>query len=266
MQYEFLMDEAPAVTEIVPQVEAVELIGRAVNFPANTGRAGVMLQIWELDEETGHRAYGEPNATFEVAQDGSWGPVEVDSRKRYEFALTSADGAVHHIYLQNYLRDSHLVRLLSGDAMSATRMNTNTSDQHTAIIAIRMREWYAVDDADLDGDQADVLELSATSQSGGDTEATDLLADFIGNGTIGVHVHDAAGSPKDSTLEPLPYFSAQAFQSGVDFFIPAADPPDGTVTLTNTPRGKADAPQVMRIPNWISSANAVTVQFADYAQ
>jgi hypothetical protein len=201
-----------------------------------------------------------------VAEDGGWGPVTVDSRKHYEFTLSAEEGSTHHLYLQKYLRDSHFVRLLSGDTMSATRVNTNTSDKHTALILMRMREWYAVDDAELEGDQSDVLEVSATSASGGDTQATDLLVDFIANGTIGIHAHDAAASPEDSTLEPLPYFSEQPFQSGVDIFIPAADPPDGTITITNLPRGDADNPQVLRIPNWISSQNAVTVQFADYAQ
>ena len=38
MQYEFLVGEAPEVVDIVPQRDPVEISGRAVNFPANTGR------------------------------------------------------------------------------------------------------------------------------------------------------------------------------------------------------------------------------------
>jgi hypothetical protein len=269
MQYEFLMDEAPEVVDIVPQKEPVTISGRAVNFPANTGRENAMLEIWELDAATGHRAAEEPHASMEVDAEGGWGPVMVDSRKHYEFALVptgDVEGATHHLYMQKFLRDSQLVRLLSGDAMSATRMNTNASDDHTTLVAIRMREWYAIDDGDLDGDQIDLIEIGVSGGAADEVEAVNVLERFVGNGTIGLHIHDDAASPGESTLTALPYFSGQAFQSGVDFFMPAADPPDATITVTNTPRGDTEKPQVLRVPNWRSSEHAVTVQFADFAQ
>jgi pimeloyl-ACP methyl ester carboxylesterase len=269
MQYEFLLDEEPEVTEIVPQKEPVELIGRAVNFPANTGREDAMLQIWELDDATGHRVGTAPDATIELGPDGEFGPVTVDSTKLYEFALVPSgdvEGSTHHLYMQKFLRNNHLVRLLSGDAMSDTRVNTNTSDDHTALIAIRMREWYATDDADLDGDQADTLEISVSGGGVDEVEATNVMQEFVANDGIGVHIHDDAASPGESELTALPYFSAQPFQSGVDFFMPASDPPDATITITNVPRGDSDHPQTLHIPNWQSSKHAVTVQFADFPQ
>jgi hypothetical protein len=164
------------------------------------------------------------------------------------------------------LRDSQLVRLLSGDAMSATRVNTNTSDDHTSLIAIRMREWYSIDDGDLDGDQVDLIEIGVSGGDVDEVEAVNVLQRFVGNATIGYHIHDDAASPGESSLIALPYFAGQAFQSGVDFYMPASDPPDGTVTITNIPRGDTEKPQVLRIPNWRSSEHAVTVQFADFAQ
>jgi len=269
MQYEFLMDEAPEVVEIVPQKDPVTISGRAVNFPANTGRESATLEIWELEASTGHRATEEPHATMELDADGGWGPVMVDSRKYYEFALIpsgEAVGSTHHLYMQKFLRDSQLVRLLSGDAMSATRVNTNTSDDHTSVIAIRMREWYAMDDGDADGDQSDILEVGVSGGDVDEVEAVNVMQRFVGNATIGYHIHDDAASPGESMMTALPYFSGQAFQSGVDFFMPASDPPTGTITITNIPRGDTDKPQVLRIPNWRSSEHAVTVQFSDFAQ
>ena len=44
---------APEVVDIVPQRDAVVLSGRAVNFPANTGRDGATLEIWAVDRATG---------------------------------------------------------------------------------------------------------------------------------------------------------------------------------------------------------------------
>ena len=85
---------------------------------------------------------------------------------------------------------------------------------------MRMREWYAVDDADLDGDQRDVLDISTDGE-----RRSNALPPFVGNGAIGIHVHDDAATPGATTLVPLPYFSEQPFQSGVDVFMPAS--PDG---------------------------------------
>jgi pimeloyl-ACP methyl ester carboxylesterase len=267
MQYEFLLGEAPMVTAIAPQKAPVTLRGRAVNFPANTGRSGTTLEVWTIDDTTGHRVADEPIGTFEIGADGNWGPVMVDSRKRYEFALVpTGEGPTHHLYQQKFLRDTDFVRLLSGEPDSATRVNTHTSDTHSTLVLSRMREWYGGDDADLPGDQADTLEVATTSPSAGDEAAVSVLQPYIGNGTIGLHVHDAQASPGDSTLDPLPYFGSQPFQGGIDVFMPATEPPDGTITITNVPRGNTEKPQVMSVPNWQSSKHSISVMFADFAQ
>ena len=258
-QFEFLFGESPATTEIAPQREPIVIEGRAVNFPANTGRAGTTLDIWEIDPGTGQRLMTEPHATFELGDDGAFGPVELSHGGHYEYALTSPDSpTVHHVYVQPYLRSSRFVRLLSGGAESVTRVNTNTSDDHVALIAMRMREWYATDRDDVPGDQRDVLEI--TSAAG----TVDALAEFVGNGTIGVHIHDDAATPGETTLAPLPFFAEQPFQSGVDVFIPASPDASGTVTVTNLPRGDASAPQTFNIPDWPSSGHAVSLLFTDF--
>ena len=86
------------------------------------------------------------------------------------------------------------------------------------------------------------------------------------NGVIGIHVHDAAASPGDSTLDLLPFFPTQAFQTGVDVFMPAAEPADGTVSFVNAPRGDTSRLQTINTPNWRSSENRVTVTFNDFVQ
>ena len=264
MQYEFLMGEAPEIVDIVPQKEPVTISGRAVSFPANTGRADTKLEIWELDG-TGHRASDEPHATIELPEDGSFGPVMVDSRKHYELSLSAATGSTHHIYMQRFLRDSQLVRLLSGDAMSPTRTNTNTSDDHSSIIAIRMREWYATDDGRLEGNESDILEISVSGGDANEVEATNVMQRFVAMDDWRASPRRRGDSKESSFLAP-PYFSSQAFQSGIDFYMPASEAADGTITITNIPRGDTEKPQTLRVPNWRSSAHAVTVQFADFAQ
>ena len=82
----------------------------------------------------------------------------------------------------------------------------------------------------------------------------------------GIHVHDAAASPGDSTLDLLPFFPTQAFQTGVDVFMPAAEPADGTVSFVNAPRGDTSRLQTINTPNWRSSENRVTVTFNVFVQ
>ena len=262
--YEFLVGEAPEVVEIVPQREPVELSGRAVNFPANTGREGATLDVWEIDADTGARVADEPHATFELGPDGDFGPFTADHGAHYEYVLSAPGSDVqHHLYLQPYLRSSSLVRLLSSPPDGPTRANTNVGDGHAAVIAMRMREWYADDVPAVEGDQRDVLEIS-TRGPGIDEEPVDAITDFMGNGTIGLHFHDDAATPGETTLAALPYFSEQPFQSGADVLMPASASADGTITITNIPRGEADRPQTLNVPNWPSSRHSISVVFTDY--
>ncbi|HEY8060724.1 MAG TPA: alpha/beta fold hydrolase [Acidimicrobiales bacterium] len=259
-QYEFLVGEAPEVVDIVPQREPVVLSGRAVNFPANTGREGANLDIWEVDAATGARVADEPIASFTLPADGAFGPVEVESGAHYEYVLSAPGSEVqHHLYLQPYVRSGALVRLLSSEPDGDTRSHTNVGDGHTALIAIRMREWYAADDPDLPGDQADRLEISVDGE-----EPVDVLAPFVGNAAIGLHLHDDAASPGETTLDALPYFATQPFQSGVDVHLPATEAADGVITVTNIPRGDTSRPQTLNVPNWPSSTHSVSVVFTDY--
>jgi hypothetical protein len=266
MQYEFLVGSAPQVVDIVRQLAPVEISGRAVNFPANTGREGTTLEIWEIDAETGKRATTAPHATFNIGADGNWGPVVLSPDKYYEKALFKVGvNTTQHFYAQRYLRSSPFVRLLSGPPDAASRVNSNITDNHTNLIALRMREWYGTDDLDLPGDESDILEISTTRPSG-NQEGVNAIVSRVANGAIALHIQDDAATPTQTTREALPYFDAQPFQKGIDVFMPAAEPPDGTITVTNMPRGDTSKPQVLRVPNWASTGHTVSVMFSDYAQ
>jgi pimeloyl-ACP methyl ester carboxylesterase len=255
--FKFFLGRDPEVTEIVSQGGSVKISGRVVNFPENTGRAGTTLTFWEVDEETGRRVADKPLSTFSIGESGDWGPATVSPDKRYELALV-AEGSdlIQHFYFQRFLRDSHLVRLLSGPPTSASRANTNVGDAHTALTLLRMREWTP----------DDVINISSTSESGGDQPTVNAITDMTGTGSIGFYVHDDVATPGESSLALLPYFSMQPFQMGVDVYMPAADPVDGTVTITNLPRGDASKPQTINVPNWPSSTHTVMAFFADYPQ
>jgi pimeloyl-ACP methyl ester carboxylesterase len=261
-QYEFLFDEEPQVVEIVKQAGPVEIAGRAVNFPANTGREGRTLDIFEL-EQTNGKPVGPALKSLVLPASGEWGPVVVDPDKFYELRLSSeTEGAYQHFYFQRFLRSTKFVRLLSGAPEAPVRVNTHAGPHHAALTLIRMREWYGPDDPNK---PADVLALHVESPQG-NVEVPDAITATVKADKISIHLHDDAATPRMTTLAPLPYFSTQPFQTGLDLFLPAADPPDGTITITNTQRGDATKPQVLRFPNWSSDKHTIMVMYADFAQ
>lgn len=145
---------------------------------------------------------------------------------------------------------------------SAIVANTNLSDNQTALTVVRQKEWWTTHPTG----QNDVLEIATTSPSRGDQPPVDALAKVTSNSVIGIHVHDAAVSPGDSTLDLLPFFPTQAFQTGVDVFMPASEPADGTVSFVNASRGDFTRLQTINIPNWRSSEHRATVTFNDFVQ
>jgi pimeloyl-ACP methyl ester carboxylesterase len=260
VQFKHFFGREPELIDIVKQKEPVVISGRAVNFPANTGREGMTLEFWELDDD-GKRVGDEPKATFQLDADGAWGPVTVDPTKHYEQVLLSPDMPnQHHFYSQPFLRSSEFVRLLSGPPDADSRLNTNTSDHHAALVLIRMREWT--------GD--DKLEVSTQSASG-DQDAKNIITADVANAAstrppISIFVHDDKATPQESSLSLLDWFPMQPFQTGVDLFIPGKEPADGTITIVNTPRGDTDKLQTIRVPNWASSKHTITVMFDDFAR
>jgi pimeloyl-ACP methyl ester carboxylesterase len=258
VQFNFLFGRAPDVVDIVKQSGPVVVSGRAVNFPANSGREGTTLQFWEIDGATGMRVGSEPKATFELGASGDWGPVTVEPDKHYEQVLLSKNEAApnqHHFYAQPFLRSTQFVRLLSGPPSSDSRTHTNIGDDHAAITTMRMREWTT----------DDKLEVS-THSAGGDQDARNVITQDITNNPITIYLHDDAATPAETTLAPLPWYPEQPFQNGVDLFMPGNETPAGSITLKNTPRGAEDKPQTIVVPNWASSKHVITVMFSDYPQ
>lgn len=266
-QYEFLVGEAPKVVDIVKQRAPVVLSGRAVNFPQNTGREGTKLDFWEVDPDTGKRVGSEPLASFDIGADGNWGPLTVSADKHYEQVLyVPGSDSFQHFYPQRFLRSSHLERLLSGPPDSPARANTNAGEAHAALTVLRMREWLP----------SDTLAITTESEAGDQSEENVITMDNVGKTSnvmgravgepIALYIHDDAATPGQTTLDKLPYFPDQFFQSGIDVFMPAADPANGTITVTNQPRGDAEKPQTIKVPNWASASHTIMVVFSDFPQ
>jgi len=250
--YAFFTGQPPATTDILPEPPGqVEIAGRAVFFPANKGVGDATVEIWEVDGATGYRIYDEPVATCTVSgtgyYDGAWGPVQVNGLKHYEIVLLREGFRPHHFYFEPFMRSDYFVRLQTsppggiGDYM-------DRSDNHSNIVVTRQKDWR----------DEDVLQVNGVS-------VLPALAPIRKN-LIGLFIYDKGADGASNLSAPIPYYHAITFMSGVDLYMPAADPPDGTISLVVTPRGGGGKTQVINLPNWASSEHAISVVVNDYVQ
>lgn len=260
-QFEFFTGIEPQRHQIVELDGAVQVAGRAVYFPANEGAEGATLQVWRVATESGVRLDDAPLASQTLDATGEFGPLHLDTGVYYEFQLLRPGRAEHHFYRQPFLRDTALLRLNTSPAGSAIEANTHTGPDHATLVISRDMEWWADR-----GESTDVLEISSTSTLWGDEPLHSVLRTEMGNGLIGIHVHDAEATPAVTTGELLPYFPTQPFQTGVDVNMPATSPPDGSIRVVSKPRGDATREQVLNMPNWASSAHRISVVFNDFVQ
>jgi Ca2+-binding RTX toxin-like protein len=270
-QYEFFTGESPATTLVLPEdPEDVEISGKFINFPANTGVDGGTVTVWEIDATTGHRVSSTPVATFAIDSTGEFGPLAVNGLKHYEFATVRPDTTREgHAYFEPFIRDDNLIRLLSAPPDAGTVVNTASGPDHTAVVLVRYKEWWTDQGAVNDTMWVTTTSPAWDGHPANPTPPTLNILSDPGVGVraankIGIHAHDASAD-KVSTLAPIPFFVAQIFQTGVDIWMPATEPPDGTISFTSEPRGDTARPQTVNIPNWASEGHRILIQFNDYA-
>ena len=252
-QYRFFTGRAPTTTAIVPEApEQVKISGYALNLQTNVPNAGAAAQVWELDSTTGARVGAAPAATFTVAANGSWGPVSVDGRRHYEITAARGDMTAHY-YFQPFVRSSDFVHLIGSPAGGASDVNTNRGPNHVALVVQRQREFWR-----SHGARNDTLQVGVGGQT------ANVFQNVPGD-VVGVHIHDDSATPGTSSLGLLNYFRSQPFQTGVDVYLPAANPPTGTVAITNAFRGDTGRVQRIAVPNWPSSGHHVIVEMNDWA-
>ena len=250
--FEFFTGEPPATTDILPVPPGqVEIAGRAVFFPANMGVSDATVEIWEVDDTAGARKYDEPVATCSLSgtgyYDGVWGPVKVNGLKHYEMVLLREGFRPHHFYFEPFMRSNYFVRLLTSPPGGIGEY-MDRSDYHSNIVITRQNDWRDEDVLEING-------VSVLPAIGG-----------IAKNLIGLFVYDKDADGVSDLTQPIPLYHAITFMSGVDLYMPAAEPPDGTISIVVTPRWGGGKTQVINIPNWASSEHAMSVIVNDYVQ
>jgi len=246
--HQFLRDRPPITTEVTPEPPGrVEIAGRAVNFPQNSGVAG-RLQVWEVDDRTGAR-HGRPAHDVRTRADGSFGPLKVNGRNHYELVLLRDGQQTYHFYFEPFERTDRFLRLqVSGPGGIADYIDKCPT--HTAVTVLRGREWWSdqPDNDRLEFNDVNVLDPAVAPR------ARQVLAAFAFDD----------GCDRTSVLgSALPPFNALPFLTAVDAYLPT-DPPASTIEVTEVVRGADGESRTVAVPNWPSDQHSVVVQFKDY--
>jgi hypothetical protein len=251
--YKFFTGEPPKTTEILPEPRGkIRIAGRAVLFPLNVGAVNATVKIYELNGCTGYRIYHRPRATYNLGEDGSWGPFKAKAGQHYEFVIEREGMNDHHFYYETFIRSDYLVRL-NTSLPDGIASYMDTSDYHSNMVVSRNREFW--------GDQGinnDILAINGVNVV---NEAICPISKRVS--AIFVYDVDADG---ESDLSQATFYALFPFLTGLDLFVPGAEPSDGTTRLALLSRGEDGIMQVINIPNWASSADRVSVVFNDFAQ
>jgi pimeloyl-ACP methyl ester carboxylesterase len=261
--YEFFTGNPPATDQIVPEPPGqVRLTGRAMFYPQGKGVGDGTLEIWEVNGDTGARISNRPTATYTLNgsgfTDGAWGPFKAQGLKHYEFVIVRADARPHHFYFQPFMRSNSFVRLLTSASGGIGDLMQRNMDS-AALVITRNKEFWGNDTVSNDSLTINGIDVI--------NAATCPVIKVPGyTGVIGIFAYDRSLNGLTDVSTPIPTFFAVGFMTGVDIYMPAADPPDGTISLVLTPRGGGGKTQVVNIANWESLDHSVSVPFNDFLQ
>lgn len=249
-EFRFFTGRDPATTDIVREHGKITIAGRAQLFPQNVGvPAGTSLTIWRVKNSDGQRI-AHPVATPALGADGSWGPVTVQSGKRYEFVLEQ-QGQFHHFFYEPFRRSDDLIRLLTNVPGTSFDLIMDRSPNQVNLIMVRYKELWGDQ-----GSQNDVLSVNGTNVINAATSPID-------HRTNAMFAFDRDSDGVSDVSSPIPVFFGIPFVSAVDLFIPGASPANGTVRVDLTSRGSGPTRE-LSFPNYASSNNTISLQFNDF--
>jgi pimeloyl-ACP methyl ester carboxylesterase len=290
-QYEFLTGHPPETTLVLPEPpNQVEIAGRALNFPLNTGIEGAVLELWEVNASTGHRKRSSPDEIVTLDATGDFGPWSVNGNRRYEINVIreteEPPDSQQHFYFEPFVRDDYLIRL-NISPLGSTLSNTvreNAGPNSGASIS-RQKEWWG--NNSVDPTNVDVLAVN-TSVPLAPSVGTRTLCLMFGAllpqlctvenvsdiatpgtapysaSTIAMITFDVEGDGISHTDELV---SLGPFLSGIDVYMPAPDAdPNGVVSFLLDGR-REDRDQFIHTPNWpMAEGHYMSVVFRPWTQ
>ena len=120
--YKFIAGREPDRIAIAPETQ-IKLSGLVTGTPGgvqtNRPVAGAAVEIYRVSPDTGERI-GAAIHGSQSAEDGRWGPAEVDPSWYLEIVLTSAGSTTTHFYRSPFPRSSDIVHLRAARPLGPT--------------------------------------------------------------------------------------------------------------------------------------------------
>ena len=245
--YKFFRNRPPK-HDIVAQ-KKIQLAGKALEFPQNSGLAGDTVEIWPLDSN-GARTTKTPLASFLITDPstggGAWGPVAAKSGVRYEFALVKP-GKTLHIYMEPFPRSDYAIRLLGSQPLENY---TGKQPKSSGAVMIRYKEYWGNEPGQNDELLIDGLNICTPALC----PVSKLVNAYFAFNWEG---------KEETTLNPDPVTGALPFIQGAQVYIPASSPPNAIVKYQLNSRGGGGL-RTLNIPNWEGTTDQVTIYWNDF--
>src|SRR5438093_1440686 len=246
--YKFFRGTLPA-HDIVPQ-KSIQLAGKALEFPQNTGLAGDTVEVWPVNFN-GERTTKTPIASFLITDGseagGAWGPVSAKSGQRYEFALVKPAAKILHVYMEPFVRSDYDIRLLGSIPIEE---ETGKFPGSSGAVMIRYKEYWGNEPGQNDELLVNGLEVCTPSLCPWEKKVNAFFAlNWEGK--------------EESTLNEEPALSKLPFIQAAQVFIPAHEPPDAAVSYQLNSRGGGGL-RTLNVANWEGLTNQVEIFWNDF--
>jgi hypothetical protein len=247
--YKFFRNKLPG-HDIVAQKGKIQLAGKALEFPQNTGLLGDTVQIWPLNSN-GVRTTTTPLASIAITDGstggGAWGPVAAKAGQRYEFALLKPGGKALHTYMEPFVRSDYDIRLLGSVPIE---QYTGKSPKSSGAVMIRYKEYWGNEPGQNDELLINGLNVCTAALCPWEKLVNAFFASNWEN-------------KEESTLNEDPVLSQLPFIQGAQVYIPASSPPNATVSYQMNSRGGGGV-RTLNIPNWEGTTDQVQIFWNDF--
>jgi hypothetical protein len=245
--YKFFRGRMP--TRDIVRQSRIQLAGKALEFPQNTGLAGDTVEIWPVNSN-GERSAKAPIASIAITDasegGGAWGPVAAKAGQRYEFALVSPAKTIH-VYMEPFVRSDYAIRLLGSAAIST---QAGKFPKRTGAVMIRYEEYWGNQPGENDELLINGLNVCTATLCPWEKEVNAFFA-FNWEGK------------EESNLNEDPVLSKPPFLQGAQVFIPASTPPHATVAYRLNSRGGGGV-RTLNIPDWEGTTSQVEIFWNDF--
>jgi Lipase C-terminal domain/Lipase (class 2) len=246
--FKFFRNRMPRY-DLKPQ-KSIQLAGKALEFPQNTGLAGDTVEIWPVGSN-GVRSTTKPLASFLITDGseagGAWGPVAAKPGQRYEFALVKPGLKTIHVYMEPFVRSDYQIRLLGSAPLESY---TGKSPKSSGAVMIRYEEYWGNEPG-----QNDELLINGLNIC---TAALCPVSKLV-NAYFAFNWENK----EESNLNPDPVTGALPFIQGAQVYIPASSPPNATVSYQLKSRNGGGL-RTLNIPNWEGNTDQVTIYWNDF--